>query len=633
MARIQLLEKSVYELIAAGEVTDRPASVVKELIENSVDAGATNITVEIKNGGISYIRVTDNGTGIEKDDIPVAFIRHATSKVRQKEDLENIHTLGFRGEALASVSAVSKVELLTKTQDSPIGYSYTIQGDEAVLEPCGCPDGTTLVIRDLFYNTPARLKFLKKEVTEGNYIQSVVDKLALSNPHIAFQFIRDNKTIRVTAGDGKLYSAIYGVYGKQFAASLIPADYSYNGIHVTGYVSSPLFARTSRSMQVFFVNGRYIKSPMCTSALEEGYRNSLTVGKFPACILNIQVPANSVDVNVHPAKTEVRFENEKIIFDAVYFASKNAILNAENSRDIIIPVIEKATEHTPPVLQLENEMADYKLQKEYTFIQQYITPKQQEKAITFATTDDIKCTEHVTNTILFEEQEFGEKPEVKQETVSGFRYIEKSAFEKPIVHHSLKSEENTETKPLRVIGELFKTYILCESDSQLVLIDKHAAHERIRFETLKKDFVAHSQLLSEQKRILVTPEEHALLCEHKEKLSEIGIDLLPVENSFVEIYSLPAPLVEKYKPEEILQKVINALIGGTEYAQGELFDDLLHSVACKSAIRANEDTSMAELTALAQQVWADESIRFCPHGRPIILKLSKSKIESFFDRS
>ena len=345
MPKINLLDKSVYELIAAGEVIERPSSVIKELAENSIDAGAASITVEIKRGGISYLRVTDDGCGISHEDIPTAFMRHATSKVYTQDDLDSINTLGFRGEALASVCAVSRVELLTKQREDQLGSIYRIEAVE--YDRAGCADGTTIIIRDLFYNTPARLKFLKKDVTEGNYCASVIEKLALSHPGISFRFIRDGRQTMLSSGDGEYYSAVYAVFGKQFAAGLIPVENVYQNTAVTGYVSSPLFTRANRSMQNFFVNGRSVKSPLCCAALEEAFRNTIMVGKFPSCVLCVNTDPSQVDANIHPTKTEVRFTNEKIVFDAVYFAVKNALMGYDESREIKLNTAPARAENIP----------------------------------------------------------------------------------------------------------------------------------------------------------------------------------------------------------------------------------------------------------------------------------------------
>ena len=326
MAKINVLDKSVAELIAAGEVIERPASIVKELVENSIDAGATSVVVEIKNGGIRYIRVSDNGCGIEPEELPTAFLRHATSKVLTKTDLDSISTLGFRGEALASICAVSKVEITSKTAQNDFGAKLQIDADNVgKTESIGCAGGTTIVVKDLFYNTPARLKFLKKDVTEANTVSAIIDKLALANPSVAIKLIRDGKTTLQTPGDGNLLSVIYAIYGKEFATSLLPVHYEHGGVDVNGFATMPTKSRSNRSMQHFYVNTRYVKSKTCITALEEAYKNSIMTGKFPACVLNVRVPSDTVDANVHPAKIEVRFTDEKLVFDAVYFAVKSAI--------------------------------------------------------------------------------------------------------------------------------------------------------------------------------------------------------------------------------------------------------------------------------------------------------------------
>ena len=336
MSEIKLLSKEVSELIAAGEVIDRPASVAKELLENAVDAGANVITIEIKNGGRTYLRVTDNGKGISMEDIPTAFLRHATSKISEKNDLDRILTLGFRGEALASVCAVAKVSVLTKRIEDEYGTHYEIEGtQQTVCEQSGCPDGTTFIVRDIFYNVPARLKFLRKDSTEGNYVAEMVTKLALSHPDISFKFIRDNKVELLSAGDGKIYSAIYSVFGREFASSLLPVDYSYKGIHITGYTVKPLESKTNRKFQNFFVNKRYIKSVACSCALEDAYKNQIMVGKFPACVLYIDIAPDTVDVNVHPTKIQVRCSNEGLMHEAVFFAIKDSLLKNDKPREIV----------------------------------------------------------------------------------------------------------------------------------------------------------------------------------------------------------------------------------------------------------------------------------------------------------
>lgn len=637
MPTINVLDKSVAELIAAGEVIERPASVIKELVENAIDAGADHVTVEIKNGGITYMRVTDNGCGIAYEEIPTAFLRHATSKIATGSDLDNINTFGFRGEALASIAAVARVEMLTKQSANEFGSSYKIEGGaETCHEKTGCPNGTTIIIRDLFFNTPARLKFLKKDVSEGNSVQAIVDKIALAHPEVAIKFIRDNKPVRITNGDGKHYSAIYSVFGKQFAASLIPVDYSVGNISVSGYISSPLFARANRSMQYFFVNTRSIKSVICMSALEEAYRNSIMVGKFPACVLNINVPPNEVDVNVSPSKTEVRFAYEKNVFDAVYYGVKNGILNAENSREIQIKPVEKPTsakeeisaavplpaKEEKPVfigerVRLSSEPAPYEMKQPEVLYRQEKLAEPVQPVPPALKNVQVEEEPEIANPFKFLSREIFEKPKPVQE--------------KPPVQPAEEEPEQEEKPPLTVIGEIFKTYIVCQCGDDMILMDKHAAHERIRFEKLKKDFSQHSQLLLEPVNIQLSAEEWSAVTDFSEELGEMGIDFVPHNNFVIELTSMPTMLAGGDE-KGTMEKIADILTHSNTNVKGEIFDDILHSMACKSAIRANEITSFEELKLLANQVWNDEKIRFCPHGRPIITVISKKELEKNFNR-
>ena len=659
---IKLLDKSVYELIAAGEVIERPASVIKELVENSIDAGAKRITVEIKNGGITYMRVTDDGAGMAYEDVPTAFLRHATSKLSTAEELENISTLGFRGEALASVAAVTKVELLTKRAEDDLGTSYMLEGgEETMYETTGCADGTTIIMRDLFFNTPARLKFLKKDVTEGNYVQSVVDKLTLSHPHIAFSFIRDKKTVRITAGDGKMYSAAYAVFGRQFAASLTEVDYEQNHIKVNGYITTPYACRANRQMQYFFINGRSIRNTTCMAALGEGYKNSIMTGKFPACVLDIQMPASDIDVNVSPSKTEVRFANDKMVFEAVYLAVKNGILNADNSKEITVGRNSYADNQAPA-----EKSSD--LEKIYSFaarvssetrpaeksfasigensednqksgadsVPLFDLPQKSNNAAAGASLNSNKAIYKPLppKNIFIQKVIDSEEAEVD---VKEYQFINTSSF----IKAGSEEEKNTQTpdpiieekyKPsLRFIGELFKTYILCECGDELILIDKHAAHERIRFEKLKKDVASSSQLLTESIPLTLSAEEVTALADNADYLERLGIDLSFKSQSEVEINGFPSMLTD-FSPSDTVQKISDILLTGGDDIEGLLFDDILHTVACKGAIKANEITSSKELEQLAQRVWEDTSIRYCPHGRPIITTMSKYNIERNFGR-
>lgn len=634
MPKINLLDRSVYELIAAGEVIERPSSVIKELCENSIDAGARSVTVEIKRGGILYMRVTDDGCGISYEDVPLAFQRHATSKVLFQEDLENINTLGFRGEALASVAAVSRIEMVSKRAHDGLGTSYVIEGTEPVgYERTGCADGTTIIIRDLFFNTPARLKFLKKDVTEGNYCQNVIEKLALSHPNISFRFIRDGKQVLLTAGDGEYYNAIYSVYGKQFAAGMLPVDTIYRDISVAGFVSSPLFTRANRTMQVFFVNGRSIKSPLCCAALEEAFRNTIMVGKFPACVLNINLNPALLDANISPAKTEVRFSEEKAVFDAVYLAVKNGLLGYNESREIQLPKMEEPVKPEEPVSTVSVPTGNTVVATSVieNVLVQRAEPKTQsivvenESAVQQVIEDDGTRTENKAMNVVEKQTDFSDFEFL---SAKSFRKTEKPVAEKSTDYH----EELSETKAeIRVIGELFRTYIICESGDSLVLIDKHAAHERINFERFKKGQNIHAQLLIEPCEVVLSAEEYDAALKFNDNLQNTGLLLKFPENGKVLVEGVPQSL-EESNPEELLQSIVQILVNGDDNAQGALFDDVLHTMACKASIRANEKQDISELSYLANIVFNDRNIRYCPHGRPIITQISKKQIEKYFGR-
>lgn len=655
MPKINLLDKSVYELIAAGEVIERPSSVIKELAENSIDAGAASITVEIKRGGISYLRVTDDGCGISHEDIPTAFMRHATSKVYTQDDLDSINTLGFRGEALASVCAVSRVELLTKQREDQLGSIYRIEAGEPVeYDRAGCADGTTIIIRDLFYNTPARLKFLKKDVTEGNYCASVIEKLALSHPGISFRFIRDGRQTMLSSGDGEYYSAVYAVFGKQFAAGLIPVENVYQNTAVTGYVSSPLFTRANRSMQNFFVNGRSVKSPLCCAALEEAFRNTIMVGKFPSCVLCVNTDPSQVDANIHPTKTEVRFTNEKIVFDAVYFAVKNALMGYDESREIKLNTAPARAENIP---QLERARTSEPLRTASAQVIEeppktmpipsgrdaVIYPQEKREPPKFTLRQETPQPAQFTQPLPAAEQTYmpelvpAKKPEPRETPLAdlpGFAFLSEKSFEKkpepvpqepdPVIPHERPKEQ------IRVVGELFKTYIVCESTEGMILIDKHAAHERVNFERLKKGFDSSAQLLMQPEEVYLTPEEFNGMSEYADKLAQVGI-IMEFTDGKARVTGLPQ-MLDKVPPAEIVECIAKIVSQGNTNAEGELFDDMLHTVACKASIRGNEDNDILELQVLAQEVFNNPDIRYCPHGRPVMTQISRKQIERYFGR-
>ncbi|MEG0614194.1 MAG: DNA mismatch repair endonuclease MutL [Oscillospiraceae bacterium] len=624
MAKISLLSKEIYELIAAGEVIERPSSVIKELVENSIDSGADVITVEIKNGGTTYMRVTDNGFGISETDVATAFLRHATSKITSKSDLDSILTLGFRGEALASVSAVSKVEVLTKLAEEQYGTHYVIEGsEEKLLEKSGCPKGTTIVIRDIFYNVPARLKFLKKDVTESNSISSIVNKIALSHPEVSIKLIRDNKQELFTTGDGELYSAIYSVFGKSFAETLLPVKYSLNGINVSGFTVKPLFARANRTFQNYFINGRYVKSVTCMVSLEEAYKNSIMTGKFPACILNIEIPPNVVDVNVHPAKIEVRFSDEKMIFDSVYFAVKNALMTSD------MPAELNVSKKYSPVHTFESVPED----KISTNQMQLHSEKSAYNAAPLTE----KVTEPVCENSSKNYFEKANNPveinEKKDEQIENFKYINKQSFEKKTVIAEPKTIEETPSKPaIRIIGEAFLNYIIAEVEDKLLLIDKHAAHERFLFEKIKnqqKDL--DCQLFLAPMNLLFSYEEFDALTNNVQLLNKLGFSIKKAQASAIDVLGMPV-FLDGISPQDILPEIAQKIINGNKNPQADILNDLYHSIACKSAIKANDKTSILELTALVEKIYGDENIKYCPHGRPVMITLTKKELEKQFKR-
>lgn len=676
MPKVKMLERELYELIAAGEVIDRPSSVIKELAENSIDSGASVITCEIKQGGVSYMRVTDNGCGIDPDDISTAFLRHATSKIASADDLSNISTLGFRGEALASVAAVSKVNVLTKVKENMYGAHYIIEGtEEKLCEQAGCPDGTTVVIRDIFYNVPARLKFLKKDVAEGNDIARIMEKIALSHPEISVRFIRDNKQVMFTPGDNKLYSAIYSVMGKQFAASLIPVDYTLNGITVTGFTVKPLFGMKNRRLQNFFVNGRYIQSYVLMRSVEEAYKNSIMEGKFPACVLFLNINSSAVDVNVHPQKTEVRFTDERAVYEAVYFAVKNALLSDSVPEDITIPQqkpdyyvsefadkntyeqtkFTKKTESTPHISAAEYVSGNYSSAEDkashisaenYRSMTSSANPSQTFSAVKNAQ-PQIKNSS--VNTVFRDiavpvqppaptqpADNKGNTPE-SGEYGGGHKYkvITNELLEKEEKEKAARlAYENERKKDIdfRFVGEAYKTYIIAETDTELVFIDKHAAHERINFERMRSGEVKLvCQMLLEPAEVRLSYSQYSAVCKNSQMIEELGFNITPLDAPAVRVNGIPS-ILDVCDSSEIVAELAQNLDENRCDPMPEILDDMLHSIACKASVRANDNNSSQELEIIVKRLFTDERIRYCPHGRPVMFKLSKRELEKQFKR-
>lgn len=669
MPEIHVLPKDIAELIAAGEVIERPASVLKELTENAIDAGAKRITAELKRGGVLYLRVTDDGCGIAPEQVRTAFLRHATSKISTAEDLESIFTLGFRGEALASICAVSRTEVLTRQQGAELGVHYALEGgEETVFEQSGCPEGTTVVVRDLFYNVPVRAGFLKKDTAEGNAAAGIFQKIALSHPEISFRLIRENKTEFTTSGDGKLYSAIHAIFGRDFARDLLPVQQtadSGSGITVDGYIMKPLYARPNRSHQFFFVNGRSVRSFTLISAVEDACKTLIMTGKYPACVLRIQVSPRIVDVNMHPTKAEVRFSDEKKVFQAVYFAVLSALEQQHLVYEFRLP--ESRPDAEAPAAPVP---PDPQIQKESVFSQVY-TPKKPQTDW-FAPLPEQQS--NPPQTPLFPKPApapaaavspapqpaaapepapvprepsqasaaaqalkafpaLNAQPKPQQPPVQP---VQSPAPQPPAPEPDTPEARNAaiseiQRERIQVIGELFDLYILAQAGEQFVMIDKHAAHERILFERFRTRECRDRQTLLTPVRVLLTADEITALQEQAETLEGCGFSFDFSEAPVAQMTGVPLSCAELD-----LDRIAADLAANCARHQAQpdlhLLDDMFHDLACKAAIKAGTHNTKEELQSLAVQVWTDERIRHCPHGRPVMFLLSKYQIEKQFKR-
>lgn len=706
MAEIRVLDKHTAELIAAGEVVERPASVAKELLENAIDAGATQITLSIVRGGIQQLQIADNGSGIEAEYIDKAFVRHATSKITSAEDLGHIHTLGFRGEALASIASVARVEVLTRTEADEYACCYRIEGGEPQgMEPGARPRGTTVTVNDLFYNTPARMKFLKKDVSEGTFVADIVLHEALSHPEIAFRFLRDGKQQFMTPGDGQLRSAAYAVLGREFARDLLPLDGDGGVYKVTGLVTPPRACRASRSAQHFYVNGRYVKNRTMMAALENAYKGTLMQGKYPGAILRVDMPADMVDVNVHPAKTEIRFARESDVFDAVYRTVRAALaapgsgecrfdlghvakenpqpapqqitlpgsapaqsnpqrpavapaqppqpqkhfntLSAAEYRalnKLTAPVPARTLPGTSGVMELNSVRAPFNAPSTPQFAapaphtaQEDLLdilpdlPEQQPKAEPAVTT---ALAQQPAPTQL-ENIESPELPE-EEKSATGLSALPVTHND-PTAQADIPPEQTTfapapASLPLRVVGEVFKTYIITERNNELCLIDKHAAHERILFEQLARDYGSvPSQMLLVPVQVNLSAEEKQALLAHQELLQNSGVEVDDYGGFTVVVRAVPADVPVDDVGDMVLE-LANHLLNGGRDALREKTEWVLHSIACRAAIKAGDRTTTDEMLALAQKIMDGSVPPFCPHGRPCVLKLTRKELEKQFGR-
>ena len=667
MPEIRVLDPHVADLIAAGEVVERPASVVKELTENAIDAGADSVTIEIQRGGMALIRVSDNGCGIPADQCRTAFLRHATSKLRTADDLAAIGTLGFRGEALAAISAVSRIELFTRTEDAPLGTSLTVEGGEILSqEEAGCPLGTTMVVRDLFFNTPARLKFMKRDAAEGAAVFSVVQKLALSHPEVALKFLRDGKQELHTPGDGKLASVLYAVFGRDVAPGFIPVESKGEDVSVSGFVTLPACCRGSRNYQHFFVNGRQVRSRLLMTALEKAYENQKMVGRFPGCVLNVAVKANAVDVNVHPAKTEVKFLSERKIFDGVYYSVLSALGAEERHPEAVLssparpPRPEAETSRTggmarmsarefrqtaplrdgaaallrpmerPPaggwsILSEEDPKTEYAEGKQFQF------PKKPEKRVE----NPVESVEKPRKTKEFPQQapdQPASAPVYEEQTIPMPEENDIPPLpDEPAPSPPVLAAPETEI-PWRLAGEVLNTYLIVEQGENVFFIDKHAAHERINFDRMKEaGYTPMVQTLLVPEIFTPSPEEGAVLLDNLPLLARFGFACEDFGGGALAVREVP-----DYLPPggaaAALSEIAEALLAGASADPESARDAVLHTMSCKAAIKGGQKNSREELMVVARAVVSGQ-VKYCPHGRPVAITLTKKELEKQFKRS
>ena len=633
MPKIIQLDRHVADLIAAGEVVERPASAVKELVENSIDAGAKNITIELQNGGMAFLRITDDGCGMAPDDAHTAFLRHATSKIRKKEDLACIGTLGFRGEALAAISSVSKIDLLTRAQDAENGVRLHLEAGQVLSEePAGCPCGTTILVRELFYNTPARMKFMKSDTAEASAAVSVVQQQALAHPEISFRFLKDGQEQLHTDGQGDRMAAIYAIYGRELANNMLPVDGRWEKLHVRGFVTKPTATRGNRAWQSFFVNNRYIKSRLLSAAVEEAYRNQIMVGRFPACVLEIDMPVQAVDVNVHPAKTEVKFLSEKEVFDAVHYAVLSTLSKAPGRPEWRSPERpaapvppEKPTAIQPPKPTFYQTMQAAEYRRQVT----QAKPAAPAQPVLASPVQIPRAEPAPARQQSFELPKATPKPEPAPAPAAK---PEPQPTPEKAPQTPRQQELPVPEQPFRIIGEALHTYIIVEQGEAVLFIDKHAAHERIRFEALKKEnHPVMAQLLLAPLPAELTREEAAVVLENAALLTQYGFEVDDFGGGDLLIRQIPSD-VDAEDAKALLQELAGKLLSGRTLNPESLRDNLLHSIACKSAIKAGWQTSDAELRRLVQEVLSRDDIKYCPHGRPVCVTLTKRQLEKQFGR-
>ena len=657
MGIINVLDQATINQIAAGEVVERPASVAKELVENAIDAGATAVTVEIKEGGISLIRVTDNGCGMEKDDIRTAFLRHATSKIKTALDLITVGSLGFRGEALSSISAVAQVELLTKTKDAFVGSRYVIEGgEEKAFEEAGCPSGTTFLVRNLFYNVPARKKFLKTAMTEGGYINELMERMALSRPDISFKYMNNGKTVLHTTGGNELKDIIYHIFGRDIAMSVLPVKYQKDefGIEISGYIGKPVIARGNRTQENYFINGRYIKCAIINRAIEDAYKSYMMGHKYPFTAIHITVPPEFIDVNVHPAKMELRFSNNEAIYHAIYQVIRDAL----SGKNMIVPVSLSEKED-------KQEQKREVLQQQKVSVPEPFEVKRREQLIHSA--EQPKATTEQKMQILYDvvKENRENVPENKESVFlkeeKAEYYAEPGIQKVPEISQStnvdlqMQKESETKSEPVKpeqislpadllakdnrkeftLIGQLFATYWLIEMEEQLFIIDQHAAHEKVLFERtmekLRKQETVLSQGLMPPMILSLTMREAECLKKNLNVFERLGFGIEEFGGLEFKITEIPADMVS-VDSKELLTEVLNTLLSEREFKNADVLLEKVASLSCKAAVKGNHRMSEAEARQLISDMLTLENPYHCPHGRPTTISMSKYELERKFKR-
>lgn len=672
MGNIVLLDDLTINQIAAGEVIERPANVVKELVENSIDAGATKISVEVENGGITSIRITDDGKGIAPDDVALAFERHATSKIRSAEDLTKVMTMGFRGEALASIAAIAKVELITRTRDQEIGTKVIVEGGDIISkEECGAPYGTTIIVRELFYNTPVRYKFLKKDFTEGGYIESAVEKIALINPSISFRLVNNRKTILQTSGNGDITTVVYNTFGKDVSQNLVNVDNEYEGVKVRGVAGKPEIARSNRTNQLFYVNGRNIKDKILSAAVEEAYRTLIPHGKFGFCIIDIRLNPELVDVNVHPAKLEVRFADESKVFKAVHYGIKNALLGEDITRDeekekVEEPkIIEKNVEETAP-----QRRGLFDIFRNKSTEQTPENPDEKYATIEVKVNKDNQAKNSVIDKIEFDEERQYLKPiaeetqlEELEEPLQNITYLpkkesnesEEQEFEKIVEKNYKPEEDNIECKveedirPIydqdieekspvpeyKILGVAFNTYIILELDEDIYILDQHAAHERVLYEKVKENFYRaggkEAQMLLLPDVLELSKRDMHIVKDHMDLFEQAGFTLEEFGENTIKITGVPVICFEM-NTKDLFMDILDGIDITNRTNKQDIEEKFIATVACKAAVKANMVLDEREIRGLLDELLLLDNPFTCPHGRPTAIRITKTEIEKKFGR-